>query len=358
MKVALTGYTNSGRSTIFQSICDSFTEICVDKGKLRVKLGRAEIYDPRLDEIARIYSSQKKTFSEIQFNDFEYCQDDIAEKQGLDDHMVANLKMTDALIYVVRGFRNEGIFYRFPDINPLRDAENLESDMIITDLTSTENRLAKLSVELKKGKKDQQVEYDILTKIKSVLDAERPLRLEEINEEDAKQIRGFGFLSMKKCIVLVNAEDDGSFHGDENTLRKWASDRGIGVLILRGRLQAELKELNEEDRKIFQEEMGVEESAVAKLVTEIFNTVGLIHFFTGGDKEARQWITKKGSTACEAAGVIHTDFQTNFIRAEVIKYEDLLKCGSEKACKDAGVYRSEKREYIVQDGDCMFFRHG
>lgn len=358
MKVALTGYTNSGRSTIFHSICDSFTEVSVDKGKLRVKLGRAEIYDPRLDEIERIYSSQKKTQSEIQFNDFEYAQDDAPEKHGLDDHMVANLKMTDALIYVVRGFSNESIFYRFSDINPLRDAENLESDMIITDLTTVENRLAKLSVELKRGKKDQQAEYDLLSKIKSVLDSERPLRLEEINEEDAKQIRGFGFLSMKKCIVLVNAEDDGSIHGDESAIHQWASERGIGVLVLRGKLQAELKELDDEDRKIFQEEMGVEESAIGKLVKEIFNTVGLIHFFTGGDKEARQWITKRGSTACEAAGVIHTDFQTNFIRAEVIKYEDLLKCGSEKACKDAGVYRSEKREYIVQDGDCMFFRHG
>ncbi|MCD6217361.1 DUF933 domain-containing protein [bacterium] len=358
MKVALTGYPNSGRSTIFNTLCDSFTESSIDKGRLKVRLGSSKIEDHRLDKVAELFNSAKKTLSEMQFNDFEYQQDDSSQQKGLDDQMIAQLKMADALVYVVRGFIDESIYYRFDKIDPLRDVESIESDIIITDMSSAEKRLTRIEHDLKKkGRKELQIEYDLILRINNILNEERPLRLESFTDEEKKTIRGFGFLTQKNCIVLINADDDGNFPGDLETIKKRCSEKGIGVLVLRGKLQAELKELDKEDQEIFIKEMGLEETAVVKLIKAVYKTVGIIHFFTGGDTEARSWTTKKGATAYDAAGAIHTDFQTRFIRAEVIKYDDLVKYGSEKACKDAGVYRSEKREYIVQDGDIIFFRH-
>ena len=357
MKVALTGYTNSGRSTIFRAVCDSFTESSIDKGRLRVKLGSAKIPDHRLNKIAEIYQSAKITESEMFFNDFEYTQDDSVERKGLDDQMVSHLKQTDALIYVVRGFVDENVYYRFDKIDPLRDAQELESDMIITDLASAEKRLTRIEIDLEKGKKVLQPEWDLLYRIRDSLDSETPLRKIEFTRDEEKFLRGFGFLTQKNAIILVNTEDDGSYPGDEKSLLNWAQDKGMSVLTLRGKLQSEMLELDEKDRESFQKEMGIEEAALIKLIKAVYKSVGLIHFFTGGDTEAHCWPVRKGSTAQEAAGVIHTDLQERFIRAEVMSYEDLVKCGSEKACKDAGVYRAEKKDYIVKDGDVIFFRH-
>ncbi|MBU1023450.1 DUF933 domain-containing protein [bacterium] len=357
MKVALTGYPNSGRSTIFVTLCDSFTETSIDKGRLKVKLGSSKIEDHRVEKIAEIYNSPKITLSEIQFNDFEYAQDTSTESKGLDDQMIAQLKMVDALVFVVRGFIDESIYYRFDTIDPLRDAKSLESDMIITDMASAEKRMSRLEVDLHKGKKDLQAEYDLIFRINDILNDERPLRLEEFTNDEMKTIRGFEFLTLKKGIVLINADDDGNFPGDENEIREWAHDKGLNLLVLRGKLQAELKELDEEDKAAFMEDMGVGEPALVKFIKTLYKAIGIIHFFTAGDTEARSWTLHKGSTAYDAAGVIHTDFQTRFIRAEVMKYDDIVKYGSEKACKEAGVYKSEKREYIVQDGDIIFFRH-
>lgn len=357
MKVALTGYPNSGRTTIFHTLCDSFTEISIDKGRLKARLGSSKIEDHRLEKVAELFNSAKMTLSEMQFNDFEYQQDDSSTQKGLDDQMIAQLKMADALVYVVRGFINESIYYRFNKIDPFRDMESIESDMLITDMSSAEKRLARIEIDLKKGKKELQVEHDLLSRINNILNEERPLRLESFTDEERKTVRGFGFLTQKNCVVIINADDDGNFPGDLSTIKNNLAEKGIGVLVLRGKLQAELNELDKEDQAIFLKEMGLEETALVKVIKAVYKTVGLIHFFTGGDVEARSWTLKKGATAFDAAGAIHTDFQTRFIRAEVITYDDLLKYGSEKACKDAGVYRSEKREYIVQDGDIIFFRH-
>ena len=357
MKVAFTGYPNSGRSTIFETLCDSFTETSIDKGRLKIKLGTSKIEDQRVEKVAEIFNSPKITLSEIQFNDFEYTQDASSEGKGLDDQMIAQLKMSDALIYVVRGFIDEGIYYRFNTIDPLRDAKSLESDMIITDMTSAEKRIARLQLDLNRGKKELQPEYDLMSRINDILNEERPLRMEEFTKDELKTVRGFGFLTRKKGIVLVNADDDGNFPGDEDEIRTWAHSKGLNLLVLRGRLQLELNELDEKDQAAFLEDMGVGEPALVKFIKTLYKAIGIIHFFTGGPTEARSWTLKKGSTAYDAAGVIHTDFQTRFIRAEVMKYDDLVRLGSEKACKEAGVYKSEKKEYVVQDGDLIFFRH-
>lgn len=357
MKVALTGYTNSGKSIIFMAVCDSFMETSVDKGRMRVRLGVAKIPDHRLDKIAEIYESAKITPSEMYFNDLEYTQDDSIERKGLEDHVIAELKHADALIYTVRGFTDANAYYRFDTINPLRDAQELESDMILTDMMSAEKRLTRIEYDLNKGKKELKPEWDLLMRIKETLDKETPLRLMEFTSEEEKSIKGFGFLTKKNSIILVNCEDDGSYPGDQDSLQNWAQERGMSVLTLRGKLQAELKELDERDREEFQKEMGLTETALIKLIKAVYKSVGIIHFFTGGDTEAHCWTIRKGSNAQEAAGAIHTDLQEKFIRAEVMSYDDLVRCGSEKACKDAGVYRSEKREYIVKDGDVIFFRH-
>ena len=345
MKVALTGYTNSGRSTIFRAVCDSFTESSIDKGRLRVNLGSAKIPDHRLDKIAEIYESAKITESEMFFNDFEYTQDDSAERKSLDEQIIAQLKAVDALIYVVRGFVDESVFYRFEEMDPLRDSQELETDLIITDLASAEKRLARIEYDLKKGKKELKPEWDLLVSIKETLDSGLPLRKQEFTPDEEKNLRGFGFLTQKNAIILVNTEEDGSYPGDQKSLLEWAQEKGMSVLTLRGKLQAEMRELDGKDRELFQKEMGIEEAALIKLIKAVYKSVGLIHFFTGGDTEAHCWTLRKGSTAQEAAGVIHTDLQEKFIRAEIMSYEDLVRCGSEKACKDAGVYRAEKRLY-------------
>jgi GTP-binding protein YchF len=356
MKIALTGYTKSGRSTIFQALCDSFTETTVEKGRLKVKLGSSRIVDPRLDKIVQLYKSEKKTYCEIQFSDFEYQQDDPSQK-GFDEQMIAQLKMTDALIYVTRGFMNENIYYRFDRIDPFRDAQELESDMLITDLSSTENRFKKIEYDYRKGKKELKQEYDLILKIKKLLDEEKPLRLQSFTDDEEKMIRGFGFLTQKKGIILINSEDDGSFPGNMDNIKRWADERGLDILVMKGKLQSELRELDESDRMEFLKEMGVEESALDKFIKAIFQTLGLVNFFTANENEARCWLMKSGLSAYDAAGVVHTDFQQKFIRAEVVRFADLIRLGSEKACKEAGIFKSEKREYIVRDGDVIFFRH-
>lgn len=358
MKIALTGYPNSGRTTIFKALCDSFSEMSTGKGRTKINVGITKIRDERLDFVQKIYNSQKKTPAEIVFHDFQAEKGGSDEQKGFDEETMAQLKLADALIYVCRGFENPSVYYRYDRIYPLRDAEMLDSDMLMADLVSTENRIQRIEQDLRKGKKELQKEYDLMIKIKSYLEEEKPLRLAGLSADEEKFVRGFGFLTLKKAMLIVNADDDGNFAGSPETMQRWAEERGMGFMVLRGKLQSDLKELNEEEQKEYLQELGIEETAIDAFIREIYKLLGLIQFFTANPNEARAWNIPRGTTVYEAAGVIHTDFQEKFIRAEVISIADLMKYGSEKACKDAGVFRQEKREYIVQDGDVIFIRHG
>lgn len=358
MKIALTGFENSGRTTIFRALSDTYSEGVRGKGRLKLNYGVTKIRDERLDVVQKAYDSSRKTQAEIVFQDFEFVERAPGERKGLDEEMIAHVKLADALIYVCRGFINENVYYPFPTIDPLRDAQNLESDMLLTDLSSTENRMSRIENDLRKGKKELQKEYDLMARIKTILDDENPLRLHEFNEEEDRLIKGFEYLTRKKGMVIVNVADDMEYPGDAVLLENWAKRRDLSYLLLRGKLQADLKELDEDERIEFLKELGVEKQATDIFIQEIYNTLGLIQFFTANQTEARAWDIPKGATAFDAAGVVHTDFQEKFIRAEVMTVSDLMKYGSEKACKESGVYRVEKKEYVVQDGDVIFFRHG
>ena len=358
MKIALAGYSNSGRTTIFKALCDTCSETSTSKSKTKINFGITKIRDERLDFVHKIYGSQKKTQAEIVFQDFQYEKAGTEERKGFDEETIAQLKLADSLIHVCRGFENPSVYYRYDRVYPLRDAEMLESDMLVADLVSTENRIQRIEQDLRKGKRELQKEYDLMLKIKSILGEEKPLRLAGLNPEEEKFIRGFGYLTLKKGMIIVNVDDEGNFPGSPETMQRWSEERGMGFMVLRGKLQADLKELDESERKEYLHELGVEEIAIDTFIREIYKLLGLIQFFTANPNEARAWDITKGTTAYDAAGVVHTDFQEKFIRAEVISINDLMKYGSEKSCKESGVFRQEKREYVVQDGDVIFIRHG
>ncbi len=346
MKVGLVGFAGSGKTTVFNAL----TGLKANTGlgaKEHANLGMIKVPDPRIEFLAEVYKPKKKTLAEIAFVDVVGPEAKKSEK-GLDSKLIADMRVVDALVHVVRVFDNPTLT-QAPDAK--RDLEAFEAEMVFSDLIMVEAKLDRLR---KEGKKTP--ERTLFEALVTQLEAGKPLRLLDFSEADRAMMTSFAFVSAKPCMVLVNVPDDQASKPLPEGLETMARERGVSVMMMAGRAEAEISELPPAEQLAFLSDLGVTASARDRFVNAVYAQLDLISFLTAGDDECRAWTLTRGTNARRAAGKIHSDIERGFIRAEVIAFNDFKTCGTEAKCREAGKLRLEGKDYIVQDGDITHFR--
>ncbi|MDK2821567.1 MAG: ribosome-binding ATPase [Clostridia bacterium] len=342
-----------GKTTLFNLLTQSEAEISTYAGRTKTNVRTAPIPDERLDFLASLYNPRKITPATLEVIDVPGLT------QGSGAAFLAAVREVDALVHVVRVFNNDSVIHVEGDIDPIRDLEIVNSELLLADLQLIETRLERIA-QSKKIKGDMKLEQAALNRCKEVLEAEKPLLEADLTEEEWQVLRHYGFLTIKPMIIVINIDENqlregGSFEAQEE-VKAYAEAKNIPVLTICSELEAEIVSLEPEDREQFLEEMGIDEPGIDRLARAIYNRLGLISFLTAGEDEVRAWTIKKGTTAKAAAGKIHSDIERGFIRAEVINFNDLKNAGDMNKAKDKGLVRLEGKEYIVKDGDIINFR--
>lgn len=358
MRLGIIGLPNSGKTTIFNALTGAGLPTSAGTaGVFNVESRTVDVPDPRIDALSAMYQPKKTTYATITYVDVGGLDKGIDEG-GLSGQFRNELQQVDGFVHVVRAFESGNVPHPHGSIDPLRDFETLENELLLTDLVTIENRIDKLTDELRvKGKKVEAVvkpEIAQMEELKAALENETPLRSLGLSDEAVKPLKSFGFLTLKPMLVVVNEGDDTTT--DLAPFAPYENDNTRAV-VLRGALEAEIAQLDDEDAEMFMAEYGIEQRSAKRVINESYKLMSVQSFFTVGQDEVRAWRTFIGATAPQAAASIHSDLQRGFIRAEVMKTDDLLEAGSENALKQAGKVRLEGKEYIVQDGDIMSIRH-
>ena len=354
MQTGIIGLPQVGKTTLFRILTKASVE--GKAGASATHVGIAKVPEPRLVELAKLYNPKKITYATVQYVDLGGMQ-----KERVRDSL-ASLREVDAIMHVIRVFDDPSVPHAAGSIDPLRDATNLDLELILSDHDQITRRLERLEKDLKKKNDPLQVlEKNVLDKCKAHLEAEKPLRELELTAEEKKPIGGFLFLSARPVLYVLNLGDEEADKLDTAVERhKLGALQGrpnAAVVAVCGRLEAELAEMEEEEAAELLSSYGLKEPGLNRLIRATYALMGLIQFFTAGDPEVRAWTIRKGSNAQKAAGAIHSDIEKGFIRAEVVKWSDLLAAGSMAAAKEKAQVRLEGKDYIVQEGDVILFRH-
>lgn len=359
MKIAITGLSNSGKTTVFNALTGLSLETTVYPSTGgEPHIGVVKVPDPRLEVLTGIFRPKKTTPATVEYIDYiGLTKGDLKQNRKVFELV----KDADALLNVVRAFRDDAVAHPLGGVDPMRDVAAFEGELLFGDLELVERRLESLELASKKGKKPDGAEGKALLKCKSALEEEIALRDVEFTEEELRAMRHLQFMSIKPLIVLANIEE-----GDLNTERAaeiqggleafYAKQRSVFVLALCGKAEMEIAELAPEERGAFLEELGIEEPALGRLIRASYELLGLVSFLTVGPDEVRAWAIKSGTDALNAAGKIHTDIQRGFIRAEVVAYDDFIASGSMAGAREKGLVRLEGKTYLVRDGDIINFR--
>jgi GTP-binding protein YchF len=353
MQTGIIGLPQVGKTTLFRILTKANVEA---KGGQATHVGVAKVPEPRLVELAKLYNPKKITYATVQYVDLPGVQ-----KERMRESL-ATLRDVDAIAHVIRVFDDPSVPHSEGSIDPLRDATNLDLELILSDHDQISKRLERVDKDLKK-KKDPllELEKSVLEKCKAHLEAEKPLRELELTAEERKPIGGFLFLSARPMLYVLNLGDDEAADLDKavekHKLSALQGRPNTAVVAVCGRLEAELAEMEEKEAAELLASYGLKEPGLNRLIRATYDLVGLYAFFTAGEPEVRAWTIRKGSTAVKAAGEIHSDIEKGFIRAEVVRCEDLLAAGSIAAAKEKAQVRLEGKEYIVQEGDVILFRH-
>ena len=356
MKTGIIGLPQVGKTSLFKILTKAKLE---ERAHSRQEhIGVARVPDERLEKLSALYSPKKTTFASVEFVDVAA----IGQEALKETAFLASLRQVDALIHVLRAFEDESIPHVGP-IDPLRDIKNVEFDLMISDLAQVEKRLERLEKDLKKGRtNDLEHEQALLLRSKEALEKEQPLRELEMTNEEKKLIKGFMFLSQKPILYALNIGESTTLGVDLDAavarfkLGEVAHRPNAGATAICGKVEAELAEMDDEEAAEFLGSYGLNESGLVRLIRKSYELLGLISFFTAGEDECRAWTVPLGSKAPQAAGAIHSDLEHHFIRAETIRWDNLLAAGSEAAARSKGTLRLEGKEYIVQEGDVMHFR--
>ncbi|RMF79958.1 MAG: redox-regulated ATPase YchF [Chloroflexi bacterium] len=353
MRLGIIGLPNSGKTTIFNALTgQELATGAATSGQFEVHTAVVNVPDERVDILSAMYKPKKTTYATVTYTDIGGLDKGIGEG-GLKGQFRNELAQVDGFVHVIRAFENDTVPHPQGTVNPQRDLELLDSEFLLVDLVTVENRLEKLEDELRlKGKKvDKAVpdEIEMMKRLKAQLEAEQPLRDLELSADESKSLRGFGLLTLKPVLVVVNMGDELQ---DVDELITYPH-RHSNVVGLQGKIEAELAQLDDDDAELFMAEYGIAELSAARVIRLSYQLMQILSFFTVGEDEVRAWSTPVGSKAPEAAGAIHTDLQKGFIRAEVMKFPELIEAGSESKLKAAGKLRVEGKDYIVQDGDIL-----
>ncbi|MBR1453307.1 MAG: redox-regulated ATPase YchF [Lachnospiraceae bacterium] len=360
MKLGIVGLPNVGKSTLFNSITKAGAE-CANYPFCTIEpnVGVVPIPDKRLIELTKLYNSEKTTYATIEFVDIAGLVKGASKGEGLGNQFLANIRETDAIVHVVRCFDDSNIIHVDGTVDPIRDIDVINMELIFADLETLEKRLSKVK-HLMNNDKEAKVEFEVLEKLKSHLESGK-LAINFETDDDKKFVDELNLLTSKKVIFALNVgeedvKDDGANNEYVKKAKEYAKTHNSEAFVISAKVEEDLAGLDDSEKEEFLKELGIKESGLDKLIKASYKLLNLMSFLTAGEKESRAWTIEIGTKAPKAAGKIHTDFEKGFIKAEVINYKDLLQCGSLAKAKEKGLVRIEGKDYVVQDGDVMLFR--
>ncbi len=361
LKAGIVGLPNVGKSTLFNAITQAGAEsanypFCT----IDPNVGVVEVPDPRLGKLADIVHPERIVPTAFEFVDIAGLVKGASKGEGLGNKFLAHIREVDAIVHVVRCFEDENITHVSGGVNPISDIETINLELILADIESVEKRLERSRKNMKGGDKKVLAEVELLERMKEVLYNDKPARSMELSDEEKLLVRDLHLITMKPVLYAANVSEAEAANSEGNPyvakVREFAAGEGNEVVPISAKVESEIAELEGEDKAMFLEELGLQESGLDRLIQAAYKLLGLYTYFTAGVQEVRAWTIRRGTKAPQAAGVIHTDFERGFIRAEVVAYEDLIAAGSMNGAKERGQLRLEGKEYVVQDGDVMHFR--
>ncbi len=360
MKCGIVGLPNVGKSTLFNCLSNAKAQaanfpFCT----IEPNIGVITVPDERLNRLEGLVKPQRVLPTTIEIVDIAGLVKGASKGEGLGNQFLSNIRECDAIIHVIRCFDDPNVVHVDGNVNPVRDKEVIDTELQLKDLDSVEKKIQRLERVVKSGDKDAAKGIEVLKKYKAHLEAGKPARSASLDEKETEHIADIFLLTAKPVLYVCNVDEKSVLTGNKyvDELKALVRDENSEVLVIAAAIEAEITQLDSyEDREVFLRDLGLEESGVAKLIKAAYRLLDLSTYFTAGEKEVRAWTIHKGMTAPQAAGVIHTDFEKGFIKAEVISYDDFIRYGSEAACRDAGKLNIEGKEYVVHDGDVMHFR--
>lgn len=361
LTAGIVGLPNVGKSTLFNAITKSQVEAAnYPFATIEPNTGVVEVPDYRVDRLVELMTPNKTIYTTFEFTDIAGLVKGASKGEGLGNQFLSHIRLVDAICHVVRCFNDSDITHVEGDVNPIRDIEIINFELIMADLTTVENRLSKVARKAKSNDKEALAEVTVLNKLNEVLKEAKPVRSLELSKEEQKIVDGYNLLTAKPMIYVANLSEEEinnpTINENYNKVVEYATNENNEVVAICAKIEEELSSLTKEEKQEFLEELGIKESGLDQVIKKAYNILNLCTYFTAGVQEVRAWTFVKGMTAPECAGIIHSDFQRGFIRAATFSFEDINTLGSEQAVKEAGKLRLEGKDYKVQDGDVMHFR--